>query len=305
MMVSCGGRSTKQSAVAQWSVGPLAGNQDLLSVDMIDPMVGWAVGDMEPGVAGGVIYKTTDGARTWRPASRVFEILASVHFASASVGWVAGHGGRIERTDDGGTTWKSQRVEREAEILNSIYFIDDRLGWVAGGGGLVLRTSNGGQTWDIIKTERSEDLWSVRFISPLKGWIVGEGGLVLSTTDGGLTWTQATSGVTRALLGLAVDRAGSIIAVGEGGTILRSAGGGPWARVESGTSDNLNAVSSPDSALFWCVGARGIALQSDDGGVTWKATGRLTTRDLLAIDVVSPGHGIAVGQKGFTQVLGQ
>jgi len=305
MMVSCGGRSFKEGVVSQWSVGPLAGKQDLLSVAMIDPMVGWAVGDMEPGPTGGVIYKTTDGARTWQPISRVSEILASVHFASASVGWVAGHGGRIERTNDGGATWKPQRVEREAEILNSIYFIDDRLGWVAGGGGLVLRTSNGGQTWDIIRTGRSEDLWSVRFISPLKGWIVGEGGLILSTTDGGLTWNQGVSGVTRALLGLALDRAGSIVAVGESGTILRSAGGDAWARVESGTSENLNAASSPGSELFWCVGARGISLQSSDGGVTWKAAAPLTTRDLLAIDVVTPGRGVAVGQKGFTQVLGQ
>src|SRR5262249_7119522 len=80
----------------------------------------------------------------------------------------AGHGGRIERTDDGGLTWKPQRVEHGAEILNSIYFIDDRQGWVAGTGGLVLRTSKGGQNWEITKTGQAQDLRSVRFGSPPK-----------------------------------------------------------------------------------------------------------------------------------------
>src|SRR5215831_8627920 len=118
-MASCGGGSApKKTDASRWSTGPGVGSQDLLSVDMIDPSTGWAVGDMEPGGTGGVIYKTTDGARTWRPVSRVSEILASIHFANPMVGWVAGHGGRIERTDDGGLTWKPQRVEREAEVLN-------------------------------------------------------------------------------------------------------------------------------------------------------------------------------------------
>src|SRR5262249_39115276 len=161
-----------------------------------------------------------------------------------------------------------------------------------------------GQSWDIIKTGRPEDLWSVRFASPHKGWIVGEGGLILSTTDGGATWVQAVSGVSTALLGLAVDPAGAVIAVGESGTILKTTGNGSWTRVESGTTENLNGASTPGSGLFWAVGARGISLQSDDGGVTWKAPGPLTSRDLSAIDVVAPSHGIAVGQKGFTQILG-
>src|SRR5262249_20885026 len=161
-----------------------------------------------------------------------------------------------EKTEDGGVTWKPQRAEREAEILNSIYFIDDRQGWVAGGNGLLLHTSNGGQAWDITRTGRPEDLWSIRFASPQKGWIVAEGGVILSTTDGGTTWVHTVSGVSGALLGLAVDPKGAVIAVGESGTILRRSGGESWTRVESGTSENLNAAASPGSGLFWAVGAR-------------------------------------------------
>lgn len=298
------GRLSKDES-SQWSAGSAAGNQDLLSVYMVDGVTGWAVGDMEPGPSGGVIYKTTDGGHTWRPVSRVSEILTSVYFAAPMVGWVVGHGGRIEKTEDGGITWKPQRVEREAEILNSIQFTDDRHGWVAGGEGLLLHTTNGGQTWDTIKTGRPEDLWCVRFASPQKGWMVGEGGLLLATTDGGATWVSAASGVTRALLGLAVDRAGLAVAVGASGTVLRSADGNSWIRAESGTSENLNAVSSAGSGVFWAVGAHGVSLQSNDGGATWRVSVPLTSRDLLAIDVKPAGHGIAVGQKGFTQVLSE
>src|SRR5438128_9970956 len=201
---SCGGRPAPSSKSAQWSSGPNVGRLDLLAVDFIDAQTGWAVGEIDPGGTGGAIYQTLDGGRSWRPLARTTEILTSVHFVSPKIGWVAGHAGRIERTADGGMTWKTQRVEREDEALNSIFFIDERRGWIVGGSGLVLRTTNGGESWDRVATGRIEDLWAVRFAAPERGWIVGEDGLILSTADGGTTWTTQASGTSRALLGVAV-----------------------------------------------------------------------------------------------------
>ena len=93
---------------------------------------------------------------------------------SLKTGWVAGHAGRIQSTDDGGLTWKPQRIEREGEVLNSIFFVDDRRGWVVGGSGLVFHTTNGGETWGQAATGLVEDLWAVRFSSAERGWIVGQ-----------------------------------------------------------------------------------------------------------------------------------
>src|SRR6476646_216039 len=143
LFASCGERSAGLSKRPRWISGPNVGTLDLLAVDLLDAQTGWAVGEIDPGGAGGAIYQTLDGGRNWRPVARSTEILTSVHFISPRIGWVAGHSGRIERTDDGGATWKAQRIEREGEVLNSIFFVDERRGWVVGGGGLVFSTING------------------------------------------------------------------------------------------------------------------------------------------------------------------
>jgi len=301
MFASCGGRPAPSSNLVRGVAALNAGTLDLLAVDFIDAQTGWAVGDIDPGGAGGAIYQTADGGRNWRPIARTSEILTTVHFVSLRTGWVAGYAGRIERTDDGGLTWKHQRIEREGEALSSIFFIDDRRGWVVGGSGLVLRTNNGGETWSQIATGRVEDLWSVRFSSPERGWIVGEDGLILSTADGGNTWTAQASGTTRALLGVAVLPT-VVIAVGEGGTILRSDGGSSWNAVESPTPAALNAVAVTGKSLC-AVGATGTILESTDDGRRWTTLAAVSARDLNSIDPTDSTHAVVVGRRGVTQLL--
>src|SRR5262249_50817731 len=87
---------------------------NLFGVELIDEKNGWAVGDIA--LTNGAVFRTSDGGSSWQPVSRTEEILAAVDFVSTTRGWVAGYAGRIQRTDDGGVTWKVQRIEREHEI---------------------------------------------------------------------------------------------------------------------------------------------------------------------------------------------
>ncbi len=299
---SCCGRSTALSKRGRWVAGPNVGRLDLLSVDFIDAQTGWVVGEIDPGGAGGVIYQTPDGGRNWRVVARSSEILTSVHFITPKIGWVAGHSGRIERTDDGGMTWKAQRVEREGEVLNSIFFVDEWRGWVVGGSGMVLRTMNGGEAWKWIGDPGIEDRWSVAFSSTGRGWITGEDGLILSTADGGNTWTAQTSGTSRALLGLAVLPSMTVIAVGEAGAILRSPDGSNWSAVESATTATLNSVAA-SAEIICAVGSKGTSLESTDDGKTWTVVSAVSSRDLNSIRLTDATHAVAVGQRGVTQVL--
>jgi photosystem II stability/assembly factor-like uncharacterized protein len=312
---------------AAWMAGPNVGQLDLLGVMFVDERNGWAVGDIAPTGEGGAIYQTNDGGRNWRATARTTEILTAVFFVNLNRGWAAGHAGRIQRTDDGGATWRTQRVEREGEVLNSIYFVDERRGWVVGGNGLLLLTADGGDSWELIDTGRREDLWAVRFATLEKGWAVGEDGLILSTSDGGRTWVQRASGTTRALLGLAVAASGSVVAVGAGGTILRTDDGETWSAVQSGTTATLNAVAAAAPEVFWTAGSGGALLGSTDAGRSWQMTAQVTSQvapapassssgtpnqgidtsksDLIAIDLRSSLHGVAVGQRGATRLLQQ
>ena len=305
---SCGGRAGSELKRGRWISGPNVGRLDLLAVDFVDSQTGLAVGDIDPGGTGGFIYRTVDGGNNWRSISRMNEILTSVHFVSPNIGWVVGHAGRIERTDDGGVTWRAQRIEREGEVLNSVFFVDERRGWVVGGAGLIFRTTNGGENWDRIATDRVEDLWSVRFAStgPLTGhgWIVGEDGLILSSADEGKTWTVESSGTSRALLAVAVERSMTVIAVGEAGTVLRNDHISNWSGIQTATTEALNCVAS-SGGIICAVGSKGTALESMDDGRTWSAITSVSSRDLNSIHFVDAARAVAVGQRGVTQVLQQ
>lgn len=288
----------------RWEAGPQAGKLDLLAVDLLPSGQGWAVGDIEPaGQTAGSIFYTADGGRNWQKIAEKTEIFEAVHFVSATRGWIAGYAGRIERTDDGGRTWKIQRVEREGEVLNALFFLDQNRGWVVGGGGIIFRTVNGGDAWEIVPTGRVEDLWDVRFSSPDRGWIVGEDGLVLATTDGGATWTAQTSGTNRALFGLALASQATVIAVGEAGTIIRSEDGRSWAATASNTRESLNAIAAASPDVLWAVGSKGATLGSTDGGRRWSPIDAVVGRDLISVDFSDLARGVAVGQRGAVQLL--
>jgi photosystem II stability/assembly factor-like uncharacterized protein len=278
------------------------GTLDLLGVDFIDARTGWAVGDIDPRGTGGIIYKTVDGGQSWHPVARTSEILTTIHFVNLNTGWVAGYAGRIARTDDGGLTWKIQRIEREGEVLNSIFFLNEQIGWAVGASGLVLRTIDGGASWNQAETGRVEDLWGVCFREPDIGWIVGEEGLILLTSNGGKTWLPQTSGTSSSLFGIAVSSFGVVIVVGEAGTILRSDGDSGWRIAESRTKSTLNAVAVSGNS-FCAVGEKGTILNSIDDGRSWTNIAAGSPRDLTSIDLPDASYAIAIGRRGATQLL--
>ncbi len=55
--------------------------------------------------------------------------------------WVAGNGGTIARTTDGGTSWQKILIETSAK-LNSICFVDANNGWIVGDSGIVICIRN-------------------------------------------------------------------------------------------------------------------------------------------------------------------
>lgn len=302
---------------ANWVAGADITRLDLMAVDLIDQQNGWAVGDIDPGGAGGAIYRTTDGGKSWRAIAATTEVFSSILFISQTRGWIAGYGGTIKRTDDGGLTWltvrggsmmETRQPEREAETLNSLFFFDNQHGWAVGGSGLILRTVDGGVAWEVIDAGRVEDLWSVRFASVERGWIVGEDGLILATTDGGKTWQARASGVHRALYSLAVASPNLIVAAGMDGTILRSGDGINWTAVASNTGETLNSVAAAGENALWAVGSRGVTVGSTDGGRLWTAIASVSDRDLVSVDLSGQdfpgrGHGVAVGRRGAVQLL--
>src|SRR5438105_3442246 len=71
--------------------------------------------------------------------------LNAVSFTDSKRGWVAGDGGYLAYTDDGGASWVERRIGIDGSI-NDIHFVSKDRGFVLTGGS-IYETSDGGHSW--------------------------------------------------------------------------------------------------------------------------------------------------------------
>jgi photosystem II stability/assembly factor-like uncharacterized protein len=71
-----------------------------------------------------------------------------------------------------------------------------------------------------------------------------------------------------------------------------------WTTLNSGTSNNLNTVSTPSQCVAYIVGDAGTILKTTDGGNTWVAQVSGTTQNLISVYFTSVNTGYAVGNNG-------
>lgn len=125
---------------------------------------------------------------------RVIEtpFLFDVKFTDPDNGVIAGLGGVILQTADGGRTWEY----RESDSRQALFGIGvgEQAVNAVGERGLHRVSTDGGVTWSRGEQNFQDEfeifgfMRDIVFGSPSTGWIVGDDGLVLRSTDGGLTW---------------------------------------------------------------------------------------------------------------------
>lgn len=116
---------------------------------------------------------------------RSFSLIAT---PSKKILWRVGSAGRIEESNDGGTSWSPQ---------SSNVFVDltagsapsDKVCWIVGRAGTILLTTDAGLHWATIGSPIDEDLGGVRATDALRATIWNLGSTkVFETADSGLTW---------------------------------------------------------------------------------------------------------------------
>ncbi|MGB8509198.1 MAG: YCF48-related protein [Pyrinomonadaceae bacterium] len=238
--------------------------------------------------------------------------LNAVYFVDAKRGWIAGDGGLVLHTEDGGSNW-TQQPTGTAASLNDIYFRDKEDGYLLAGDGIFV-TGDGGGTWRASTRFPSTsfggaepELYSVRFTSKKKGWVVGSvsrretvvDSLVLRTADGGATWQRQSMPTRAELIHLDFDGDKRGWIVGDGGVILHTDDGGEtWRLQKSNTSAALYHVDFQGNDRGWAVGERGTILRTIDGGATWRMAATPLRTTLLSIKFTSDAEGWAVGRNG-------
>jgi photosystem II stability/assembly factor-like uncharacterized protein len=238
--------------------------------------------------------------------------LNAVFFADTKRGWIAGDGGFVSYTNDGGRTWTPQTLETK-DAVNDVYFRNKEDGYIVAGNS-IFSTGNSGQTWREIRRYFASDfggalpeLYSVRFSSKKKGWVVGSisredvvvDSLVLYTDDGGTSWQRQRMPTKEELIHVdfVSEKRGWI--VGDGGTILYTTDGGDtWTEQRSGTKATLYHVDFRNDRVGWAVGKQGTILRTTDGGETWFTIDPLVRNTLLSVQFVDESLGWIVGRGG-------
>ena len=263
-----------------------------------DRRTGWAVGN------GGRIIATTDAGLTWASqTSNTSFNLNTVWFTNADSGWVAGTGGIILHTVDGGTHW-NQVTSNASENLLDMCFATPDTGWAVGSGGLILRTFDRGKSWQR-QTPTGFILRSVSFAGTSDGWAVGDGGTVLGTHDRGLSWYPVQPSFT-ALQLHAVWRRSPTLAwtVGQNGVTGRTVTvpDTAWSLGNAGANFTFDGLDYPSDQIGYAVGYNsggvGVALRTDDGGLTWQTQNVGTQFRLKDVFFTDPLNGWAVGRNG-------
>ena len=262
------------------------------------------------GLAAGVCYAQS-GWTTTRVSSGGKDLNA-VYFADAKHGWVAGDGGFLSYTEDGGKSWIEQRAGIDHSI-NDLYFVGKDTGFALAGGS-IFETTDGGRSWrEAHKFVPSDfagatpELYSLRFNGKKRGWVVGStsrgdviaNSILAITRDGGATWQVLQAPTQQELIHIDVVDEKRAWIVGAGGAILHTVDAGEtWIRQTSGTTVTLYHVDFRNEKKGWAVGERGTILRTDDGGQTWTRVESPSRSTLLSGQVVSDDEGWVVGRGG-------
>lgn len=186
-----------------WVTVPAGARGQWLAADFRDTRQGVLAGHN-----GAVAHVSSMRVVASQPPEIGLRPLRGVVFANERHGWLAGDGGLMLQTTDGGLTWQAPPGPLPADVVRLFDFRDlavvgDNI-WAAGApGSRVLHSADGGRTWRMLRTDLNVPLRSLAFVDEQRGWAVGALGTILSTRDGGQTWRrQRGLGTRAALLGL-------------------------------------------------------------------------------------------------------
>ena len=239
--------------------------------------------------------------------------LISVFFTSATRGWVAGDGGYLAYTNDGGASWTRSPLSSNDDI-NEIYFRNEKNGYLVAGRKMFL-TNDGGNTWRETVIYKPGDFkngtpefLSIRFADKKYGYVIGSllnrqgeviDSLLMRTDDEGVTWQRQPAPTKTELFHLDFSGTSHGWIVGDKGVIMATTDRGQtWHLQNSGTARALFAVDFLNDKEGFAVGGGGTILRTQNGGETWQAVRTNVTQALKRVDFVNEKTGWIVGFNG-------
>ncbi|MCH8102562.1 MAG: hypothetical protein IIB28_05350 [Chloroflexi bacterium] len=320
-----GGKTWRPNAAVEQSAFGFI--QDMSVRITPDGIVGWAVGsgglllklvpaaEFAAAVSSGTPEVVLSGAPDGVPRSDLpltfmwrrlgeftFDSLYSVAVVDNERVHIAGEGGAIYRTLDGGSRFEVADIAGGCSTIN-LQFVSTRVGVSADEcGGNLIRTLDGGATWVRLDNEPLRDSGATAsfFLDAVHGWVAGWNGVMARTGNGGRTWERIDVPTSDAIQVIYFVNEEHGWIAGLNSAILRTRdGGATWERAR--TPLIRCRVVDIDAHLpsVWAIDECGSVLVSNDGGETWKDRSLDTGQRLQAIAVWDARTAWAVGGAEF------
>lgn len=251
---------------------------------------------------------TVNPLHWFNQVSGVNQTLNDIYAVDAQHAWVAGEGGVLLRTTDGGANWlPAQSAPNTA--YNAVHFVSASTGWAAGNGGRIVKSTDGGVTWSTQTSGASYDVEDVYFVDETTGWAVTVAE-VLYTTDGGATWNKNTQ--ARGYRIAASDATHAVVGGSSNGLYITTTGGLSWQQGAYISGTSLFEMFSQNE--IWYGTYYGDVYKSEDGGLSFIqeldgrygevpgfknfATREIVSRECNRMFFVTPQVGWAVDDSG-------
>jgi photosystem II stability/assembly factor-like uncharacterized protein len=284
---------------------------NLHSVQFVDSLEGWAVGDE------GVILHTIDGGSTWEPQkSGVLASLWKVQFINPYSGWIVGSQmdisgqsvGILLTTSDGGLNWQSTSSSTHPG-LHSLAIQSDGAFLVAGDRSPteftnLFQYNKQRRSWTAIPGHHPGQV--IAAASNQDVTVIGGTHGRLQRVREGKVYSVDVEKMADATIAAITFSNGRFFAVGSQGIMLRSTDGegSQWADVETNLSEEMNScinwkTITHDGDHLWVAGNPGsIVLHSSDAGKSWEVQKTGWHGTIESMHFSDEKFGIAVGSLG-------
>ncbi len=135
--------------------------------------------------------KATEAAALARlREAQISSNLMNLHIQTpdAKILWMIAGPGEIERSEDGGASWKTEYLDTHALIVAGAA-PTGKICWLAGANGTILRTTNGSH-WKTISPPEQTDFVRVEATDALTATVTAMDGRKFMTSDGGKSWSS-------------------------------------------------------------------------------------------------------------------
>lgn len=248
---------------------------ELTDVFFLNPNMGWAVG------AQGVILRTTNGGRSWIEISRAAEMVGDELTLEQKLKNMR----TGTRTRFSGVATGSASSDLPVRYrFESVHFVDEKHGWIAGGyeapyidrsRAIMMRTNDGGLNWESVRSLVIPRINKIHFSDHMNGWAVGKSSNLFPTglfhtSNGGSTWSSVSSTKLEGWTSAEKTSQGMVTLNYEGRLgVFRSQHYDP-AVVRTERIGRINQLRMIDNQNGLAVGANGVLLRTNDGGLSWS-----------------------------------